>query len=54
MNTTGLVGDAVYFTYVIDFTCETANFGNLHATHCPTDAYEVIHEAKNSRHPNFG
>jgi hypothetical protein len=31
MNTTGMVGDSLYFTYIIDFNCETSNFGNLNA-----------------------
>ncbi len=44
------MGDAVYFTYVMDFNCETSNFGNLNAAHCPEDAYNVINEAKIGRY----
>ena len=42
MNSTGVIGDTIYLTYVLDFNCETANFGNLNAEHCPKDAYQVI------------
>lgn len=35
MNSTGVIGDSIYLTYMIDFNCETTNFGNLHADHCP-------------------
>lgn len=50
MNTTGLIGDTIYLTYVMDFTCETTNFGNLNADHCPRQAYDVINEAKIGRY----
>ena len=46
MDSTGLVGDTIYLAYVIDYNCESANFGNLNAKHCPVDAYEVIKEAR--------
>lgn len=29
MDSTGLVGDTIYLTYVIDYECESSNFGNL-------------------------
>lgn len=50
MNATGVIGDTIYLTYVLDFNCETSNFGNLNADHCPKDAYAVINEAKISRY----
>jgi hypothetical protein len=50
MNSTGVVGDTIYLTYVIDFTSETNNFGNLRAEHCPKDAYSIINEAKIGRY----
>lgn len=46
MDSTGLVGDTIYLSYVIDYNCESSNFGNLNAEHCPPDAYEVIREAR--------
>ena len=42
MNSTGVIGDTIYLTYVMDINCETANFGNLSAIHCPPSAYKVI------------
>jgi hypothetical protein len=53
MNATGVIGDAIYLTYVIDFNCETTNFGNLNADHCPKEAYAVINEAKISRYATY-
>lgn len=54
MNSTGLVGDTIYLAYVIDFNCETSNFGNLKAEHCPHEAYEIINEAKINRYSDYG
>lgn len=31
MNSTGLVSDTIYLAYVIDYNCESSNFGNLNA-----------------------
>jgi hypothetical protein len=31
MDSTGLVGDTIYLTYVIDYNSESSNFGNLNA-----------------------
>lgn len=53
MNATGVIGDAIYLIYVIDFNCETTNFGNLNADHCPKEAYTVINEAKISRYATY-
>ena len=46
MNATGLVGDTIYFAYIIDYINESSYFGNLNAEHCPKYAYEIIREAK--------
>lgn len=46
LDSTGLVGDTIYLAYVIDYNCESSNFGNLNAEHCPADAYEIIREAR--------
>lgn len=53
MNSTGLVGDTIYLCYVIDYANESTNFGNLHAQHCPEEAYEVIREAKIGKYAQF-
>jgi hypothetical protein len=53
MDSTGLVGDTIYLTYVIDFNCETSNFGNLRAEHCPNDAYTIINDAKITRYATY-
>ena len=53
MNSTGVVGDTIYLTYVLDFNCETNNFGNLNADHCPDSALQVIKEAKITRYSAY-
>ena len=45
-NSPGLDGDTIYLTCTIDYNCESSNFGQLNAEHCPRKAYEVIREAR--------